>query len=423
MRFLSRLLYSLLMYVLWPIWLVVTLVQACKRGGGRRFITERMGWWRDDSGPNGGQSILWFHAASVGELRSIFPLITGLAIDESLRFVVTSNTPESFRDLERFIEKNNFSKRVAHQYCAIDFYFSVQRMVRHINSNALFVVETELWMNLLFAVKSADKYFGILNGRLSEKTLGANDIVKFFYAQMLKDIDHVAARSAQDAMAFISLGAKESAVEVVGNLKRIMLEKEQATQNRHEALIDTPYVLALSTRDGEEEIIWNAWKQIEAAPLLVIAPRHVRRSAEIESVLHDSGAAVSVRSRSEAISSQTDVYLADTMGEAEMLAVDAQWVFVGGSLVNSGGHNVLEPAQWGKRVVCGPFVDNVQEDVQWLKDLDVLVQVSAVENAAEVFSVLLSEPRDCQVGVRELMFEASSNLLAVYLKACRLALD
>lgn len=413
--------------MLWPIWLVVTLVQAYKRSGGWQFIVDRMGWRYGDGGLNGGsdgdRSTLWFHAASVGELRSIFPLLAGLAADDTLRFVVTSNTPESFRELARFMAKNNFTKRVSHRYCAIDFYFSVQRMVRHINSNALFVVETELWMNLLLTVKGADKYLGILNGRLSEKTIGANGLVKFFYAQMLKDIDCVAARSAQDAMAFVSLGAKEGAVEVAGNLKRVTLEKEQTTLSYSEAVVDSPYVLALSTRDGEEVIIWNAWQQIESPPLLVIAPRHIRRAVEIENTLRDAGAIVSVRSRDEAISSQTDVYLADTMGEAEWLGMSAEWVFVGGSLVNCGGHNVLEPAQWGKRVVCGPFVDNVQEDVRWLKELDVLVQIPAVENASEIFSVLLSESKDCRVDVRELMREASTNLLAAYLTTCRLALD
>ena len=416
-----RFFYSLLMYLLWPLWLSITLAQSYRRQGGWRFLSERMSWSGLTIARREGESVIWMHAASVGELRSILPLLMEIVGDPKIRIAISINTPEAMRELQGFIANQHLGNRIYARYCAIDFYFATGRMASNIDAKALWVVETELWPNLFSRAKQQGMFVGILNGRLSGKTLNANRVVKAFYRQILANIDSIAARGSVDAQRFIELGSKGSDVNELGNLKRTAQLVDSKTTNPFEILSNRNYVLALSTREGEELLLWQGWQELKEPPLLVIAPRHVRRASDIIKEFQEKGVKLSVRSRGESILADTQVYLADTMGEAEQLAVGAQWIFVGGSLVDKGGHNVLEPALWGRYVVCGPFVTNIEDDVQWLKSLGCLRQIAVTEQAGQVFSDLLNGQveleESCQLANKKLR-DHNKKLLAAYKELC-----
>ncbi len=417
-----RLVYSLLLYALWPLLLLITAVQAYRRDGGWRFFVERMGWSAGDVA-RGDARAIWFHAASVGEVRSLYPLLSALLEgDKSLAIVITTNTPESQRDLARFLEVQEIAARVRHRYCPVDFFWATRRMVRNIDASALWVVETELWPNLFFTASEAGAQVGIVNGRLSKKTLDAGFVVKSLYRNVLQRVNYVAARSDSDKKAYVELGARPDRTEAVGNLKRVLLTAKSEPESCRE-LEDKQYVLALSTREGEELLLWQAWKNIDNPLLLVVAPRHIGRGPGIEKSLNAQGANVAVRSRSELPDENTHIYLADTMGETAQFIANAEWVFVGGSLVNCGGHNVLEPAAWGKRVVCGPYTANVEDDVRWLQSVGMLEKVP-VEGAEGAFKRLVgsSDNDKTQAALSHLRRESDA-ILAAYVGLCRLSSD
>jgi len=275
-----QVIYSLCLYLLWPLLLIVTLVQKQRRQGDWRFVKERMGWFLAGSATQREADRIGFHAASLGELRSLLPLLHKLCDKTRLDVVITTNTPEAYRALMQFIAQYQLASRITHRYCSIDFPFATQRMLTRMNLHALWVVETELWLNLFCFASRRKVFLGILNARLSDKTLQAPTFIKRLYQQLLGQVDCVAARYQRDADAYIVLGANPDNVVLSGNLKRTHLPTASAI-NTISALSDKDYVLALSTRENEEQLVWQAWQQALAASrqnlLLVIAPRHIQR--------------------------------------------------------------------------------------------------------------------------------------------------
>ena len=329
MNSLRLLTYNALLYTLSPILLAVTVIQAIKRKGGWLFLSARMGWRRKPisahplenqaqqqtqhntqtrpiSGVKSGQPPrrLWFHAASVGEVNSILPLLhyVGSAWP-ALPTHVTCTTPESLGILRRLAPDS-----ITSDYCPIDFSRSINSLFKRINPMALFVVETEIWPNLYTSAHKRRVPLIIINGRVSEKTLHAPRFVLGLYRQVLQHVTLLLSRSATDTDNFAKLGVTDNRIKTIGNIKSYSGDAIPTTPLPE--LKNSRYLLAASTHDPEERQLCDALSELNL--LLVIAPRHVQRSSGIQQMLTERRIAFSTRSHNEAITADTRVSVSYT---------------------------------------------------------------------------------------------------------------
>ena len=394
--------YNVVMYLFSPLWLLITLVQAYRRKGGWRFTSTRMGWnqhatiarerladthkTQKSSGSCGfaDTGTLWFHAASVGEVIAVLPLLKHIRHSwPNLPIHVTCTTPESFAILQ-----NTAVKGLSHEYFPIDFKCSINRLFRRLKPLALVIVETEIWPNTLCTANNYKVPVVIINGRLSTKTLHAPNFVLAIYRQVLPYITLVLSRSETDSVNFKKLGVDEARIKTIGNIKTYAGNNKKYTPLPE--LSDKRYVLAASTHAPEEQQLGEAFSNLGI--LLVIAPRHVQRSHAIKKMLQASNIDFAIRTLDDPITSSTQVYLADTTGEMASLIANAVVVFVGGSLVDCGGHNVLEPAAQGKPVFTGPHTDNFIAEMELLANHNAVRIVSTADELATICKQLLTQP-------------------------------
>jgi 3-deoxy-D-manno-octulosonic-acid transferase len=355
---------------------------------------------------------LWLHAASVGEILAARPLITGLhARFPQLPLVVTTTTSTGAE-----ITIRHLPAEVQHVFLPVDWPGAVDRFLRALQPRGALIMETELWPNLFTAIARHDLPLVVVNGRLSPRTRNATSWVHRLYALSLQNVSAVLARSADDADAYIRLGVPADRVRTLGNIKFA------SAANMYIQAIDPgrPFVLAASTHDDEEQQIAHTWRQIDRrSRLLVIAPRHPRRREAILQQLAQTGLTVAVRSRGDAVKPDTDIYLADTLGELEGFMAGADSVFMGGSLVPRGGHNILEPARLGRPVLFGPHMANFADEAQWLLQAKGAEQVADAQALATTWANWLTQPATAsRIGTRarEAM-SAQATVLDDYLQA------
>jgi 3-deoxy-D-manno-octulosonic-acid transferase len=310
-----------------------------------RYLRERLGLYRRSPG---GRPI-WLHAASVGEVNAALPLLESLARHHpKIPLLLTTTTPSGARTA-----RAKLPSAVHHVYFPVDWQGAVRRFLARHRPRCALVMETELWPNLYSHCRAKEIPLLIVNGRLSARTRRARPWIRRLYALCLQQVSAVLARSEHDRIGFISLGAPKERCEMIGNIK---FAAAPAASGVEPLDLSRPYLLAASTRDGEEKLVVEAWKEAGAGELLVIAPRHPKRLAQILADL--DGESPSVRSRGEAITDTTGIYIADTFGELPAFIAGAELVFMGGSLVAKGGQNLLEAAALGKAPLFGPHMEN-----------------------------------------------------------------
>ncbi len=378
--------YNLLLRLLALPIILFTLWQAL-RERDPRFLRERLGFYRGspDKPP------IWLHAASVGEVNAAQPLIeTLLNYYPDTPLLLTTSTPSGARTAAAKLPPS-----VRHVYFPIDWRSAVKRFLTHHRPRYALVMETELWPNLYRRCNAHAIPLLIVNGRLSARTLSAGPWLRRLYRLCLQQVTAVLARSEHDRIGFISLGAPKDHCEMVGNIK---FAAAPTAGGVNPIDLKRPYILAASTREGEEKLVVGAWKESSlAGSLLVIAPRHPKRLAQILGDLPDE--TISVRSRGEAITDSTRVYIADTFGELPAFIAGADLVFIGGSLVPKGGQNLLEAAALGKAPLFGPHMDNFLCEAEVLLNEGGAVQVSDPHQLATEFRRLLkNEPLRREMG-------------------------
>ncbi len=356
--------YQLLIYFLSPILVVLTLWKAWQHRN-KRFAVQRLGYGyqRQYSKP------LWIHCASVGEVTAALPLIRRLKQDSPhTTILVTTTTPTGADTVQR-----QHIDAVQHAFLPLDTIAAVKRFYAAHSPSALILMETELWPNLINVADQQQLPVVIVNGRLSRKTLSTPDWFKVVYRQALSKITSILAKSDQDAYGFEQLGADKDKVSVVGNIKFASIP---ANNGDYPCDISRSFWLAASTHEDEELQLCTAMiKTNQLDKLLVIAPRHPERSAKIQQALVALEISLAVRSQNQEVTSDTQVYLADKLGEMNMWLSHAEVVFMGGSLVPVGGHNLLEPAAAACPIVSGPHLGNFQEEA------DILIAVGALQQA------------------------------------------
>ncbi len=356
-----------------------TLWQAV-RGGGRRFARQRLGLGPWPEGPFD----VWFHAASVGEVNAVTPLIERLeARWPGARVLLTVNTPSGWQTARR-----RFGDTLALAHLPIDWLFAVRRFLDRTRPRNSLIVETEIWPNLYIEAHYRGTPVSLVNARLSARTLDAPLWVRRILGRAMEGAHTVFARSPLDAEHFRHFHVSPEHIEAVGNLKFAAPAGPPADP----FTTPRPYVLAASTRPGEERRLARLWQRLEQDILLLLVPRHPQRRKTILRELAATGLPVAVRSRNEAITDQTRLYLADTFGELPAFIAGSRFVIMGGSLEPFGGQNLLEAARAGKAVILGPHMDNFADEARLFLEHNAARQVQDDTELGAAIRELLAAP-------------------------------
>ena len=334
--------------------------------------------------------LVWLHGASVGELASVLPLIQRIAA-RGVSMLVTTGTVTSGE-----IAEQRLPAGVIHQFLPIDVPRFVRRFLAHWQPDLALFVESDLWPNLVIETSLRRVPMILVNGRVSERSFRRWRYLPRTIGNLLERFDLCLARTPADAGRFVDLGAPR--VVTSGDLKLDVPAPpaDPAELKRlAEMFGDRPVIAAASTHAGEEEAVIAAHARLrENFPglLTLIAPRHPERGANVVDLVKAAGLGVAQRSRGEQPSQETDIYVADTMGELGLLYRLAPVVFIGGSLVQHGGQNPIEPAKLGAAILHGPHVWNFAELYGALDAAEGAMPVENAEGLVKAFAGWLSNP-------------------------------
>ncbi len=346
-----RLIYSLVLYLITPLIWLRLLWRARKQPEYLRHLGERYGFYRQPVP----QKLIWVHAVSVGETRAAQPLIDGLLVKwPDHRILLTGMTPTG-----RETGLQVYGDSVIQAYLPYDYPAAVNRFFGHFSPAFGVLMETEIWPNLLQAAKNHKVPVMLANARLSARSARGYGRLDGLFRPAFAALSGVAAQTASDATRIAALGA--SPVEVCGNLKFDVTpspENISLGQRWRAAIGDRSVWLAASTRDGEELLILDAWRQMGGQKaLLVLVPRHPQRFDAVAELLKQQGLN-SIRRSAGMPSSETQVWLGDSMGEMAAYYTLADLAFIGGSLLPLGGQNLIEAAACACPVLVGPHTFN-----------------------------------------------------------------
>ncbi len=386
--------YNLLVYILSPVIITKILYDSLQRSNDSNFIKQRLGLL--SYGKN--NDAIWLHASSVGETKIALKLLK-IFRDKGLKdeILVTTTTKSSKEILDK--SDQNFK----HYYLPFDFLLTMNRFIKAVNPKICIIIETEIWPNMISICSKRKIPIIIVNARLSKKTLNSNKLIKNIYNKSLSLVNGIYCKSEREKENYALLGASQEKISVLGNIKLC----ESLNDIVCERLIERKYVLAASTHPGEERQIISEWLKInDKRTLLVIVPRHPERLGDILSDIPLSLVRIAIRSKKDKIRNNTQIYIADTIGELEDFMQHCEFVFMGGSLVDHGGQNFLEAASLGKSIIVGPYMYNfIDETEEFLKN-NSMIMVKNSKSLKHVFERLLKSKQR-----RDLFGDNAKNLL------------
>ena len=397
-----RALYTVLLYLLIP----AVLLRLLWRGLALRDYWRR---WPERFGfvPRPDQNVaVWVHAVSVGEALAAMPLIRALLEQHGDgRVLVSCTTPTGSARIREAL-----GNRVLHYYLPYDLPGACARFVERLRPARVVIMETELWPNLFASLARRSIPLTICNARLSPGSFRGYQRVRGFAARTLARCNAVLAQSQADAERFIALGADPQRVHALGNIKfdqAISGAQLQAGERLHERLGQRACWIAASTHQGEDEWVITAHQQLlrhRPEALLILVPRHPQRFDAVARLLEQRGLSYLRRSQIDDGDQRLPahaVLLGDSMGEMQMYLQMAQLAFVGGSLVPTGGHNLLEPAALAKPVLFGPHMFNFIEARDLLLNAKAGQQVESGEALGEAVVASFEQPdRGAAMGAR-----------------------
>jgi len=369
--------YNLILYLISPYLISRVLIEAIRRKSGISFTRQRLGLFSKKLF----NKPIWIHASSVGETKAAISLYQSLSKKfPEENFLITTNTSSSRGIIPT-------KKNLEHTYLPLDWLFTTRRFINLINPRICILIETELWPNLISICKKNNIPIIIANARLSKRTTESPSFIKQIYKKVLSDVDLILCKSNRDKENYIQLGYLNKNIKVIGNLK---YADTNNTVYNNENIVNRKYVLALSTHPDEERQIITEWMRInEKKVLLVIVPRHPERLGDILSDIPLDMLSISIRSKNEPIKKSTQIYIADTYGEANLFLEHCEFVYLGGSLVDHGGQNFMEAASYGKTIIVGPYMYNfIEETEEFLKN-NAMIMVKSSPTLKHVFERLI----------------------------------
>lgn len=400
--------YKSLLFLLSPLALGYIVYRSIKDGGWRYF-SQRLGF---NYIPSASRSIL-IHCASVGEVNAAKPLISELWKQfPDKNIVISTNTPTAAQ-----LVSNLQNQNISHAYLPLDYSFAVNAFLGCIDPICILILETEIWPTLFFLAAEKNIPIAIINGRLTNKSIRASSLIRNDFQSSLKNLTLLLTRSNDDRSKYIKIGADEKSTHTVGNLKYAI--KPYLNANLPCTTIKRPFLLAVSTHDDEEiQLAQHLDILKQKNYLLVIAPRYPDRGKQLLQQLRHESFKVAIRSNRDVITNDTDIYIVDTLGELDMYYNEAALVFVGGSLIQRGGHNILEPASFGKCVMVGPYTDNFALETKELLEVNGVIQITDNNDLRRKLAHLLNNDSErSQYGMNAQHFiEQKTVVLMDYLK-------
>lgn len=387
-----RFLYTIIFYLLLPFILLRLWIKNRQIPNGLQFWHERLGFGLRPFLPGG----IWVHAVSVGESMAAIPLIKLLQQHYPVTPIIVTN--ETKTGAERIRAKLGDS--VTQLYFPYDLPLVLRRFFKALQPKLLILIETELWPNLLVSCQLYQVPVVLVNARLSERSAKSYRRILPLMRKMLNSINAIAAQFQADADRFIALGFPAEKMRVTGSLKfDVTLPLRLTEQAQHWRKIwgeNRPVWIAASTHPGEEELILQAFteaRRLYPDLLLVSIPRHVDRVPQLEQLYNSQAYKIIKRSdHNQSKMNDVDIFIGDTMGELLIFYAAADLAFVGGSLVEKGGQNPLEPAAIGLPILTGPYTFNFATITEQLKKRLVEIQVTNAKELAEQVIALLSDP-------------------------------
>ncbi len=347
--------------------------------------------------------LVWLHGASVGESVSMLPLIQKIIETyPDIHVMVTTGTVTSADVMNKRLPERAF-----HQFIPIDNPIFTTRFVKYWHPDVVLWFESEFWPAILSSIRRKNIPLILINGRISNKTFKRWQQFDFLSKELLSCFTLCLGQSEEDAYRLRVLGAKDALC--LGNLKYAGLPLPIDEEKRNELLTqinNRPLWLASSTHNDEEVKVAKIHQRLLAKfpdLLLIIAPRHPNRGQEITDELHKLNIKTALRSANEKITTATNIYVADTIGEMGLWYDIANLVFIGGSLIPHGGQNFIEPSRVRDAVIVGPYMHNFTDAMNRAKKADAIMQINDTVELEELVSQLL-ENKDLLEAKRSLAY-------------------
>ncbi|MDB4470683.1 3-deoxy-D-manno-octulosonic acid transferase [Deltaproteobacteria bacterium] len=409
------LLYDLLLLIAAVILVPYYLLRGYRYGKSRRGIRERLGYLSDAQLQQfQGRKIIWIHAVSVGETRAAEPLLKELRQQHPEHLILVTNVTETGRAMALANQDVDCCL-----FFPFDFSWTVRRVLQIVNPDLVVIVETEIWPNFVRQAKKLEIPLVLVNGRISDRSYPRYRFFRPLLRSILQCFSAFCMQSQLDSERIGQLGAESLRVENTGNLKfdhelRDIASEEIVNLKRTFCLPDElPILVAGSTHSGEEEQLVGVYKALLGQGrqlLLLLIPRHPERCREVQAMLTENGIESRLRSGLEdgaACLESGQVLLVDTLGEVLNLYAVSDLVFVGGSLVPIGGHNLLEASLLGKPVLFGPHIQNFREISKKLIRAGAGVKVMNLQELERHCILMLDDPIRCRA-----MGQAGRSLIA-----------
>ncbi|MBW2492770.1 MAG: 3-deoxy-D-manno-octulosonic acid transferase [Deltaproteobacteria bacterium] len=397
MIFLYNILFFIVITMGFPLIIPMVLIS----GKRRKTVLQRLGMAglpREFVSGKPGRPVkkhIWIHALSVGEVLSSVPLVKGLKECSNTRDIVFSASTQTGFDMAKQHLTNEVHSVF---YFPYDLAFSVKRIVRRIDPAVVVMVETDIWPNFLFEMKMRKVPVFLVNARLSKKSFIGYKRFGLFTKQVFLKFFHICTQSSEDAGRFQELGVPLDRITVTGNVKFDGIHQIQGSRET-DILRQSMHIqnarkvfLAGSTHPGEEVMLLDAFSRVkhhENDLLLIVAPRNPERAGSVFRIFDSAGYSVAFMKELKKISSgkKLDVIIIDIMGILKKLYAIADIAFVGGSLVNCGGHNPLEPAAFSKPIIFGHDMSDFADISKMLLEAGGAVRV---KNAKDLYNALVS---------------------------------
>ncbi len=353
---------------------------------------------------------LWIHAASMGESLLAINLVKALQQQSAtpLRIIITTTTSTGREQIDKHLADS-----VVHFYAPYDASFAVKQFIRQVRPDYCFLIETELWPNTLALCHEHKIPVVLINGRLSQKSMLAYQRFALLTKPMLKNLHSLLIQNAADAERFQQLGVDSHKLHVTGSIKfdlqldASVRERAMLFRQRWHSEFDGVWLVA-STHEGEEAQIIDVWKTLQPQYknwLLVMVPRHPQRFDQVAALLDANGLSYQRQSTHPEKLLPANILLGDVMGELLACYGASDITTVGGSLVDIGGHNLIEPAAWQLPITTGPYLRNFRDIADQLLVVDGLQMAESSEQLGELMAALMESS-----ALRQRMGEAAGSV-------------
>lgn len=387
--------YQIIRRILQPFILILMMI------GGKKgeFLKKRL---KQDFSSLKKEEYIWVHCSSVGEINLSETLIKKLLDNRKERILLTM-----FTDTGIGVARDKFVKneRVDIFYFPLDDRKNILDILKRIKLNLLILVETEIWPNLITEIGRKSKVI-IVNGRISDRSFRRYQKLSSYLKKIFLYVDRFYMQSDEDSRRIIEIGAEKSRVETLGNLKFDISFQKYSDEERKELQslfnVDSRKVFtAGSSRSGEYEILLDTFKNLKNT-LLVLVPRHIERTPKIEEIIKEYGFSYKKYSELESKKEKTDIIIVDKIGILRKIYSITDIAFVGGTLVNIGGHSLLEPLFYGKTPIFGPYLQNVKEISREILELGLGYKVTNVNEFLEAIKEIGIKQESSSEKIREL---------------------